>query len=60
MMVAGCRWEMENQSDGRRELMFFCATETLLLLVAKCSDDGADGFLNAMPVELKSGGLSGE
>jgi hypothetical protein len=39
---------------------FPCAAEMLLLLIAKCSDDGANGFLNAMPMELKSEGLSRE
>ena len=39
---------------------FPCAAEMLLLLVAKCCDDGANGFLNAMPMELKSEGLIGE
>jgi len=31
---------------------FPCATEMLLLLVAKCSDDGANGFLYFPPLAI--------
>ena len=43
---------MENRSAGRHDLMFPCATEMLLLLVAKRADDVANGFSNAMAIEL--------
>ena len=43
---------MENKSAGRHGLMFLFSTEMLLLLVAKCADDVANGFSNAMAIEL--------
>ena len=63
MVVAGRRWRKKCRWNIKVLVAmneFPCATEMLLLLVAKCSDEGANGFLNAMPMELKSGGLGGE
>ena len=54
-MAAGCCTEnwLENCTGCHTaELMFPCATEMLFLLVAKCFDDGASGFSDAMPMEL--------
>ena len=52
-----CRWKIKVLVAMNE---FPCATDMLFLLVAKCSHDGANGFLNAMPMELKSEGISGE